>query len=656
MQCLFVANPTGLFQRSLSPLRPFGAEVGEGFGFQDAFGEREHDAFFLVEMFPGRGDGAEQELFREFELSGFADGGKCFFDDFVLVMKRLALTDLLEAMLQWFDEQFILGLRVRRHDFLGERGEGFNFGDSLEFGDDGFDVVEQVMKHGVFGAEDVSDLHVYGVGEIICKGINLVSGIAPVVFCRRLTRDCFRQDIQPGRVVRTKTGRMMKANTRKIILPSIVLPKFSLMIVRQLSPVCRVALVRDSNFCRGTAKGRLAVEVGKSNIIRMNLIPHATRHRSLILCGSLLAASVFVVNGSEEIRSYRVPKEIPRATLPAGHSADDGHDHGHGANPHAARAKRPTPKVSYTTPEGWREAGAGDMRVAGFTISGTNGQTAQVAITPLPGMAGRESLIVNMWRQQVGLSEMSPEDATKELTAVDIGGASGKMFDMSGKSGAGVTVRIVTAMAHLGEMSWFYKLQGDDELVTAQKQNFVTFLKSVKIEESAPASALPPGHPPISGGAMPGAVTTSAPPKPRQGGPTWTVPAGWKEIDGGQFLFAKFLIAGEGDAKASVNVSSSAGDGGGLLANINRWRGQLGLGAWSEAELQKNAEDIEVNGGKATFVELSGTDASTEKPATTLGVKVVRAGSTWYYKLMGEPKLVAAQKENFLSFVKGVKY
>ncbi|MGC3956778.1 MAG: hypothetical protein QM813_02085 [Verrucomicrobiota bacterium] len=383
-------------------------------------------------------------------------------------------------------------------------------------------------------------------------------------------------------------------------------------------------------------------------------------HSGLLGCAGLLAAAL-TVGAADKIQVYHVPKEKP-----AGHSADDGHNHGPGdghghgsaANPHAMRAM---PKVTYTTPEGWREAGTGEMRVAGFSITGTNGQSAQVAVTPLPGMAGRETMIVNMWRQQVGLSELSEGDADKELTAVDIGGVPGKMFDMAGKSAAGQTIRIVTAMAHLGEMSWFYKLQGDDELVLAQKPNFVAFLKSVKIEEAPAPEALPAGHPPVGGGAvsgggMPGAVTTAAPPAPREGGPTWTVPSSWKEISGGQFLFAKFLIAGAGDAKAAVNVSSSAGDGGGLAANLNRWRAQLGLGSWSEAELQKNTQEIEVAGGKGTYVELSGTDSSTEKPATTLGVKVIRNGSTWYYKLMGEPKLVAAEKENFLAFVKGVKY
>lgn len=352
---------------------------------------------------------------------------------------------------------------------------------------------------------------------------------------------------------------------------------------------------------------------------------------------------------ADEIKVYRVPK-----AKAAAHSADDGHDHGAMTNPHGA--SRAMPKVSYTTPEGWREQGAGEMRVAGFTIAATNGQTAQVAVTPLPGMAGRENLIVNMWRQQVGLSELSDADAAKQLTEVDIGGQPGKMFDMSGKSPAGATIRIVTAMAHLGEMSWFYKLQGDDALVLEQKPNFITFLKSVKIEAAPASEALPSGHPPIAGGGMPGRVTSEQPPKPRAGGPKWSAPSGWKEIDGGQFLFAKFVIAGEGDAKAAVNVSMSPGDAGGLIANLNRWRGQLGLGAWTQADIDKNVKEIDVAGGKGTFVELSGTDSSTEKPATTLGMKVVRNGNTWFYKLMGEPNLVAAQKENFIQFVKGVEY
>ena len=108
-------------------------------------------------------------------------------------------------------------------------------------------------------------------------------------------------------------------------------------------------------------------------------------------------------------------------------------------------------------------------------------------------------------------------------------GKPGKMFDMAGKSAAGLTIRIVTAMAHRGEMSWFYKLQGDDELVTAQKANFVAFLKSVKIEEAAVPAEMPAGHPPIGGGAMPGAVDCSSP-APAKAGRRGPCPLGGRKF------------------------------------------------------------------------------------------------------------------------------
>jgi hypothetical protein len=134
------------------------------------------------------------------------------------------------------------------------------------------------------------------------------------------------------------------------------------------------------------------------------------------------------------------------------------------------------------------------------------------------------------------------------------------------------------------------------------------------------------------------------------------VPTGWKEIAGGQFLVAKFTLAGDGGAQAAVNVSMSAGDGGGLAANVNRWRGQLGQSPWDAAELQKQAKELPVAGGTATFIEMSGTDGRTGQPASLVGAMVASAGQAWFYKLMGEAKLVESQKAAFTKFVQTVKY
>jgi hypothetical protein len=83
---------------------------------------------------------------------------------------------------------------------------------------------------------------------------------------------------------------------------------------------------------------------------------------------------------------------------------------------------------------------------------------------------------------------------------------------------------------------------------------------------------------------------------------------------------------------------------------------QLGLPAASEADLPKFSKTVEVAGGKATFVEMSGTDARSGQPAQLVGAMVPQSGQTWFYKLMGDTKLVEAQKDAFTKFVQTVKY
>jgi hypothetical protein len=383
----------------------------------------------------------------------------------------------------------------------------------------------------------------------------------------------------------------------------------------------------------------------------MRLNFQGTEVRSILIACTGLLLVACSAGAAEKIKVYRVPKEPVTPTVSEIHSdaGDDPAGHDHSGHDHGPPAQ---PKVTFTKPEGWLEGGRDEMRVVSFSITGPNGQTAQVTVTPLPGLAGRESLIVNMWRQQFGLSELTEDAAAKELIAVEIGGAPGKMFDIAGKSADGSAIRIVTAMKHVGEMSWFYKLQGDNELVVAQITNFVEFLKSVRIE----AAILPDGDPSVAGGTMLGTVTSQPPPAVREGGPTWTAPSSWKEIAGGQFLYAKFIISGEGESEAVVNVSTSAGDGGGLSANVNRWLGQLGQAPWSKDEILNKVKEVATTGGHAMIVEMSGTDVRTGGSTSIVGAIVNNSGSTWFYKLMGDSDLVAAQKEAFTTFLIEVNY
>ncbi|MBC8095881.1 MAG: hypothetical protein H7Y43_08715, partial [Akkermansiaceae bacterium] len=149
---------------------------------------------------------------------------------------------------------------------------------------------------------------------------------------------------------------------------------------------------------------------------------------------------------------------------------------------------------------------------------------------------------------------------------------------------------------------------------------------------------------------------SSTAPISREGQPKWQVPSGWQEISGGQFLVAKFLLTGDAGVQAAVNVSASAGDGGGLASNVNRWRRQIGLSEQSEADISKQATSVELSGGKGTQVDMTGTDPKTAQATRVVGIMVPQTGQTFFYKLAGEARLVTAQKEAFEKFVQSAKY
>ena len=385
--------------------------------------------------------------------------------------------------------------------------------------------------------------------------------------------------------------------------------------------------------------------------------------RSLLVLLPLL----FLVAGChrDAIKVYRVAKDqdqppqssapaqstdTPNPSLPPGHpdiSSAPG-----AALPPASESARP--QLTWKTPADWTEVPPGDMRVASFKIQGQNGKQADVSVVPLPGLPGTDDANVNRWRGQVGLPPAAPDELKKSETDVEAAGLPAQLYDLAGQNpGNGEAARILGVIQHHADAVWFFKMTGDADLVEQQKPAFVAFLKSLSFA-AAPAE-LPPDHPAMGDSGI-GAPATAAAPLSGEGRPTWHVPAGWQEVSGGQFLLAKFTIAGDAGATAAVNVSSSPGEGGGLVGNVNRWRGQLGLAPLSDDDVNQLVTAIDVAGGKASRVDLSGSDVRTGQPVRLIGVIVPQSGQTWFYKLMGNAKVVDGQKDAFTQFVQGVKY
>jgi hypothetical protein len=319
--------------------------------------------------------------------------------------------------------------------------------------------------------------------------------------------------------------------------------------------------------------------------------------------------------------------------------------------------KNGLPTLQYTLPAGWEKKAPTQMRVASFGVS-LDGRQADVSVIPLGGMAGADPANVNRWRGQVGLAALPDMDVANLAEKVSVGDRPADLYDLVGIApGGGEAQRILGVILHRDDTAWFFKMTGEAGLVEQQKPAFIAFLKTVSFGAPVMASTavdlsqLPPSHPPI-GDTTPAVQASDTDMGSK---PTWTIPAGWSEGPLAQFLVAKYIIAGANGTQAAVNVSSLAGDGGGLLANANRWRAQLGLAPAAEADLA-NLPTIDASGGKATLIEFSGTDARTGKPSKLVGLVLPLGGQTWFYKLMGDENIVAQQKDALIQFVQSAKY
>lgn len=343
----------------------------------------------------------------------------------------------------------------------------------------------------------------------------------------------------------------------------------------------------------------------------------------------LLAGWVVMAAGCgqpEQVRVYQAPKEHEVPVAMGSKPEEE-------ASPAVARGEKPRrvlPKVTYQVPAGWVEGKPNDITVASFTIKGADGKSANASIAPLPPLGTRETEVVNMWRSQLGLPEASSNEVAGLLSEVEVAGQKGKMFELAAPGSAtDGPQRIVTVMLHQPETSWFYKISGDDAVVTAQKTNFLDWLKTVRFEAGAPDLA----------------GTASASPTASSGF-GWQVPADWKEIAPGAMQNAKFTVPAQNGVTADVTVSIFPSSTGDTLTNVNRWRGQIGLEKIDEAGLAKIVQPLDPKNPQAILVDME------NQGKRLIAVAMPRGKGWFFYKILGGSAAVAPQKEAFLSFVR----
>ncbi len=326
--------------------------------------------------------------------------------------------------------------------------------------------------------------------------------------------------------------------------------------------------------------------------------------------------------GREEITTYRVPKEVVSPSV-ASHPTES-------MAAMAGLTQSAKPGIAWQLPAGWTEKPGSKMRAGSFALPGGEGE---VAIIPLPMAEGVAAETINMWRGEMGLKSISAGDVAKEATSLPI--ASGQGQTLTASNGTNTSV-----MAWLNQAGtlWLFKMSGASTPVEAQKSSFNSFLQSITFKAPAASMAAAPRASAQSGGTAGNAHAE------------WKVPEGWRSSTPGPMVMASYKVGAEGGPSADVSVSMFPGDVGGTLANVNRWRGQLGQAALTEADLATATTTVDVGGTPGISVDFSGTNARSGKAARMAGLIVARGANTWFYKLMGDDAVVAAEKSKLIQF------
>lgn len=138
----------------------------------------------------------------------------------------------------------------------------------------------------------------------------------------------------------------------------------------------------------------------------------------------------------------------------------------------------------------------------------------------------------------------------------------------------------------------------------------------------------------------------SSNPPPRSEPFTSTPPSHWQKQRAGMMQLAAFLVE-DGDRSAKISVSRAGGE---LRANVDRWRGQIGLPPVSSEE-EIDVKSVTVGGIQAQQVSITG-----EQGQSIVVALVPDTGSVWYFKLMGDTAVVEKESTAFDDFLSTVRF
>jgi hypothetical protein len=145
------------------------------------------------------------------------------------------------------------------------------------------------------------------------------------------------------------------------------------------------------------------------------------------------------------------------------------------------------------------------------------------------------------------------------------------------------TDRMLTAILPANGQAWFFKTVGPIAEIDRREKEIADFFSGVTLTKDGKAN--------------------------------WKLPEGWKEEPGNQFRAATIVLPGDKRLEITVNAASWPGTQESVLANINRWRGQLQLSPIDAKQIADVSREAKAGDRSITIIDMKGRFSGGMTPA-----------------------------------------
>ena len=301
------------------------------------------------------------------------------------------------------------------------------------------------------------------------------------------------------------------------------------------------------------------------------------------------------------------------------------------------------PVVTWKLPSNWGENPDLSGPMAGsFHVKTDSGPKGRIGVMPFRQQVSTLD-VANMFGQELGFSTFTKKTLSPYLEEKMIGLRNFEWLILKEKnssSSSSPKVALLALLRQEGE-TWLFPFIADQDLVLKESDNFTAFLESCVLRSAKE-------QPIVAKSSRPTIPTKTAPPPPRKNPWTWQVPSNWKKTKGSSIRLASFSVSAQNGKKLDISVTSFPGDVGGLLANVNRWVGQIGLPPVDQSLLEKYTTPITLAGEPAHLIEAYGQEQGLLAGALFLKKEA------WFFKLQGDQVLAKKEKENFTAFLQSI--